>query len=69
MFQGSFYQLNGILRDAAYKRTKYMVNLVAIRLKVKEENCLTTLSDREHEMNVVATEGRLAVNNICQLSN
>lgn len=59
MFQGSFYQLNGILHDAAYKRTKYMVNLVATRLKVKKENCLTTLSDRQHEMNLLATEGGL----------
>jgi hypothetical protein len=69
MFQGSFYQLNGILHEAAYKRTIYMVNLVATRLKVEKENCPTTRSDRQHEMNLLATEGRLAINNICEVSN
>jgi hypothetical protein len=69
MFQESFYQLRGILHDAAYKRTKYMVNLVATRLKVKKENCLTTPSDRQHEMNLLATEERLAINNIDEVSN
>jgi len=67
MFQGSFYQLNGILHDTAYKRTKYTIYLVATRLKVKK-NCLATLSDRQHEMNLLATEGRFASNNIYEVS-
>jgi len=36
---------------------------------MKKESCLTTLSDRQYEMNLLATEERLAINNIYEISN